>query len=74
LDLKSLMCDRYVQFCCHDFGMNVHILFSLFTTDSKYAKLTTPSNLKISYGPILKVYSTLCRKHFHVLSFLSTDS
>ena len=48
LDLKSLMCDRYVKFSCHDFGMNVHILFSLLTTDPKYVKPSTPSNSKIT--------------------------
>jgi hypothetical protein len=33
--------------CCYDFGVYVHILFSLFTTDSKYVKLPALPNLKL---------------------------
>ena len=42
-DRENLMCATYV--CCHNFGVNVDILFSFFTNDPKY-KLSALLNLK----------------------------
>jgi hypothetical protein len=70
--MEILMCARYAWFVVMILvWISVHILFLLFTADSKYIKLTTHSNFK---PPNVKFWRNLCREHFHVLGFPFTDS
>jgi hypothetical protein len=48
--------------CSLDFGVNVHILFSLFTNDPKHVTLSKLSNLK---SPIVRLMCLLQNLNFN---------